>query len=195
MWNQRYSDEQYVYGTEPNDFLVAMSQQLSKGKALCIGEGEGRNAVWLAQRGFKVTAVDSSEIGLHKAEKLARSRGVKIETIHADLADFPIENQQWNTIISIFCHLPSKLREEVHKRCISGLHKQGTILLEAYTPLQLELNTGGPSKLDLMMDVNTLANDFKGLSFFHLQERLREVNEGQYHHGTGAVVQVLAAKS
>jgi len=194
MWNQRYNDDNYAYGTDPNDFLVSMSNQLSKRKALCLGEGEGRNAVWLAQQGFDVTAVDSSEVGLKKAKNLAKLRGVKIKTIHADLSEYQIGNEQWDSIISIFCHLPSELRQDVHSRCIQGLRKTGTVLLEGYTPLQIELNTGGPSKPDLMVDVKALSSDFKRLKFIHLQERLREVNEGQYHTGMGAVVQMLAAK-
>lgn len=102
MWNQRYSDDDYAYGTEPNDFLVSMSKQLSKGKMLCIGEGEGRNAVWLAQQGYEVTAVDSSEIGLHKAEKLAKSRGVNIKTVHADLSDIQVGNQHGIVLFQFF---------------------------------------------------------------------------------------------
>ena len=86
MWNQRYSVEEYAYGTEPNDYLVAMSDQLPKGRVLCLAEGEGRNAVWLAEQGHDVTAVDLSEVGLKKAKKLAKLRGVNIKMVHANLS-------------------------------------------------------------------------------------------------------------
>ncbi len=194
MWNERYNTETYAYGIVPNAFLTAMYDKLPSGKILCIGEGEGRNAVWLAEQGDTVTAVDLSEIGLKKANKLARSRGVAITTVHADLTDFTIENSQWDAIVSIFCHLPPALRKDIHRRCVMGLRPGGAFLLEAYAPLQLEYKTGGPSAVEMMMDVPSLTTELTGLEFIHLQERVREVNEGVFHNGAGAVVQVFAQK-
>lgn len=194
MWDQRYSRETYAYGTEPNDFLVSMFDKLPEGKVLCLGDGEGRNSVWLAEQGLDVTAVDLSEVGLAKANKLAKSRGVNITTVHKDLADFDIGVGQWDAIVSIFCHLPPILRTDVHHRCKLGLRKYGMLLLEAYTPPQLEYKTGGPPTVDMMMDARTLSDELSGLEFLHLQERIREVNEGEFHNGTGVVVQVLAKK-
>jgi 2-polyprenyl-3-methyl-5-hydroxy-6-metoxy-1,4-benzoquinol methylase len=194
MWNQRYDSKAYAYGTAANDFLVSMATRLPTGKILCLAEGEGRNAVWLAEHGNEVTAVDASDIGLKKAHKLAKSRGVTITTVHADLADYDIGTQQWDAIISIFCHLPPDLRRDVHRRCVNGLRDEGMILLEAYTPLQLEYKTGGPPVAEMMMDVQTLSSELIGLEFLHLQECVREIHEGEFHNGTGAVVQLLAKK-
>lgn len=194
MWDQRYNNETYAYGTEPNDFLLAMYNKLPTGKVLCLAEGEGRNAVWLAEKGLEVTAVDSSEVGLQKAKKLAKTRGVKINTVHADLADFKIKPNHWDVIVSIFCHIPSDLRHVVHNQCVKGLRTGGMVLLEAYTPLQLSYKTGGPLSVDLMMNVQLLSTEFSGLKFIHLQEHVRKVHEGEFHKGTGAVVQVLAIK-
>lgn len=195
MWDERYKSDIYAYGTVPNAFLTEMHDTLPSGRILCLGEGEGRNAVWLAEQGHVVTAVDSSEIGLKKAQQLAKSRGVTIATIHADLADYEIEHGQWDAIVSIFCHLPPALRKDVHRNCVDGLRPGGVFLLEAYSPLQLEFKTGGPSTVDMMMDVPSLTTELTGLEFAHLQERVREVNEGAFHTGAGAVVQVLAQKS
>ncbi|MCW8900864.1 MAG: class I SAM-dependent methyltransferase [Gammaproteobacteria bacterium] len=195
MWNQRYSTETYAYGIEPNDFLVSMLDKLPAGKVLCLGDGEGRNSVWLAEQGFDVTAVDLSEVGLAKANKLAKSRGVNITTAHQDLADFDIGVEQWDVIVSIFCHLPPTSRADVHRRCKMGLRQGGMLLLEAYTPLQLEYKTGGPATADMMMNVQSLSDEFIGMEFLHLQERIREVIEGKFHNGTGAVVQMLGKKS
>lgn len=194
MWNQRYNTKAYAYGTAANDFLISMAARLPTGKILCLAEGEGRNAVWLAEQGNEVTAVDASDIGLKKAHKLAKSRGVTITTVHADLADYDIGTQQWDAIISIFCHLPPDLRRDVHRRCVNGLRDEGMILLEAYTPLQLEYKTGGPPVAEMMMDVQTLSSELIGLEFLHLQECIREIHEGEFHNGTGAVVQLLAKK-
>lgn len=195
MWNKRYDGEDYAYGTKANDFLVTMVNRLPTGKILCLAEGEGRNAVWLAEQGNDVTAVDSSDIGLQKADKLAKVRGVKITTFYADLADYDIGTQQWDAIISIFCHLPHELRQDVHRRCVKGLRDNGMFLLEAYTPQQLEYKTGGPPVSEMMMEMQSLSSELNGLEFLHLQECVREIHEGEFHNGTGAVVQALAKKS
>ncbi len=102
MWDKRYSAEEYVYGKEPNDFLRENFTKLKKGKVLCIGDGEGRNSVFLAKQGFEVTALDLSSVGLKKAEQLAKENDVKISTIHADLNDYTFEAEAWDSIVSIF---------------------------------------------------------------------------------------------
>ena len=151
MWDEEYSVDEYVYGESPNDFLLEMTASLKKGNVLCLAEGEGRNAVHLARHGFSATAVDSSTVGLNKAEKLAQKHGVTIETIHADLAEYTIEENSWDSIISISCHLPPDLRRKVHRSVVSGLKEGGIYLLEAYTPKQLEfvshIQRGRPGEL------------------------------------------------
>lgn len=194
MWDERYSSESYAYGKRANDFLVSMIDRLPTGKILCLAEGEGRNAVWLAEQGNEVTAVDASEVGLQKANRLAEARGVEITTVHADLADYDIGKQRWDAIISIFCHLPPGLRRDVHQRCVDGLRDNGMMLLEAYTPLQLEYKTGGPPVAEMMMDAGSVSIELDGLEFLHLQECVRDIHEGEFHNGTGAVVQMLAMK-
>jgi SAM-dependent methyltransferase len=194
MWDQRYGGEEYAYGTEPNEFLVAMASKLMIGRVLCLGEGEGRNAVWLAVQGYEVTAVDASRVGLEKAERLAAERGVTITTVHADLAAYDIEPEIWDGILSVFCHLPPTLRADVHRRCVAGLRSGGVMLLEAYTPRQLGHGTGGPPVAKLMMDEETLRAELAGLKFLHLQECEREIHEGTFHNGLGAVVQMAGRK-
>jgi len=195
MWDERYSAEGYVYGTEPNGFLAAKADRLpAGGRVLCLGEGEGRNAVWLAEQGFEVTAVDASAVGLHKARALAAQRGVRIATVHADLADFVIERGTWDGIVSVFCHLPAALRAAVHRQCVAGLRPGGVLLLEAYTPDQVGRGTGGPPTAELMMDAETLRLELAGLEPLELAETEREIHEGVFHNGIGAVVQVLARK-
>ena len=194
MWDQRYATDEYAYGTEPNDFLHENTSELPSGKILCLAEGEGRNAVWLAQQGYDVTAVDSSKVGLEKAQQLAATHGVSITTHHADLADYEIGSEQWDGIVSIFCHLPAPLRKSVHQRCIEGLKAGGVLLLEAYTPEQLNYKTGGPPSAEMMMDSQQLENELGQLTFLKLEETVREIHEGSHHHGEGAVVQLIAKK-
>ena len=195
MWDERYSVEEYVYGKAPNDFLKQMSGKLKKGKALCLADGEGRNSIYLAGQGFDVTAVDSSKVGLAKANKLSLEFAVTIETVHADLADYEIEEGAWDSIISISCHVPRDLRRRLHRDVVAGLKQGGTFLLEAYTPRQLEFGTGGPSSTDRLMDLASLKKELTGLEFLHGKEVVRDVVEGTYHTGKGAVVQVLARKA
>lgn len=194
MWNERYSQADYVYGKNPNDFLVEVVQQIPKGRVLCLADGEGRNGVYLAQQGCQVTAVDVSSVGLEKARKLAAERSVEVETIVADLAEFSIQPNSWDTIVSIFCHLPPIVRAHVHRQVISGLRSGGVFVLEAYTPRQLEFKTGGPPTAELTMELAILQEELEGLEFKHAIELERDIQEGLFHRGRSSVVQVVAVK-
>lgn len=192
MWDQRYAADSYVYGTEPNDFLRANLERLTAGETLCLAEGEGRNAVFLAAHGHTVSAVDASQVGLKKAQRLASESGVAIETIHADLADYRFDSDRWDTIVSIFCHLPIALRRHVHTHVARALKPGGVFVLEAYTPEQIGRGTGGPPVAELMMDLDSLRTELAALNIVHGVETVREINEGTFHTGTGAVVQLIA---
>lgn len=194
IWDKRYSKAEYLYGKEPNDFLVQAAPQIPPGPVLCLAEGEGRNAVYLAEHGYSVTAVDASVVGLEKAQHLARERGVGITTHVLDLADFEIQPDYWSGIVSIFCHLPPLLRETVHRRCVAGLMPGGVLVLEAYTPQQLKLKTGGPPTASLMMQLDDLLKELQGLEFLHAVEVERHLAEGTQHNGPSAVVQIVAVK-
>ena len=194
MWDERYSTEEYAYGKTPNKFLEENYRVIPKGKVLCLAEGEGRNAAFLARQGYSVTAVDGSQVGLQKAKKLAEEQGVSLELIHADLADFDIGENRWDGIVSIFCPLPSALRKELHKKVVAGLKPHGVYLVEAYTPDQLKHGTGGGKSADSMTTKESLSLELEGLTFRHLLELEKDVVEGIYHTGLGAVVQAIASK-
>lgn len=194
MWNERYRSKEYVYGTEPNDFLKENYKKIPKGKVLCLAEGEGRNAVFLAEQGYDVTAIDSSIVGLEKAEKLAHKRRVKIECIHGDLEHFEIESDYWDGIISIYCHLPVELRKKVNSSIEEGLKKNGVFLIEGYSPNQLKYCTGGPQSEEMMITKKILKSELPNLTFTHLEELEREVIEGKLHTGLSAVVQGIGVK-
>ena len=194
MWDQRYAVDEYVYGKEPNDFLAEVGGGLSPGKVLCLAEGEGRNAVFLAGLGHAVTAVDASAVGLEKARKLATERGVEIAVRVADLADFAIAPQHWDGVVAIFCHLPPDLRRLVHRRIVTGLRPGGRFILEAYTPRQLQFKTGGPPTAELLMTLADLQAELNGLDFEIAEEIERDIHEGHSHFGRGAVVRIVARK-
>lgn len=194
MWNARYSTEEYVYGTTPNDFLLEMSHYIKGANVLCLAEGEGRNAVYLAREGYNVFAVDASVVGLEKAENLADESYVNINIQVADLADYEIAPETWDGIVSVFCHLPPKVRKALHRKVVAGLKPGGVLILEAYHPKQLTFKTGGPPEAALMMSLDELKEEFDGLEFYHDAELDREVSEGRLHTGIGAVVQLVAIK-
>ncbi|MGB1310672.1 MAG: class I SAM-dependent methyltransferase [Leucothrix sp.] len=194
MWNARYSTEEYVYGTTPNDFLFEMSRYIKGPNVLCLAEGEGRNAVFLAREGFQVSAVDASAVGLEKAEILADESYVNINTQVADLANYDIAVDGWDGIVSIFCHLPPPIRRQLHRKVVAGLKPGGALILEAYRPKQLKFKTGGPPESEFMMSLDDLKDELEGLEFYHGAELDREISEGRLHAGVGAVVQLVAIK-
>ncbi|MCP3890680.1 MAG: class I SAM-dependent methyltransferase [Desulfobulbaceae bacterium] len=195
-WDQRYGESEFAYGTTANDFLKASVHRLSPaGDVLCLAEGEGRNSVFLAQQGFNVTAVDSSSVGLKKAETLAAERGASITTCVADLVNYKIAAGRYDAIISIFCHLPQPLRTEVHKKVLNGLKCGGIFVLEGYTPRQLQYKTGGPPVAELLMELDELKAELGSLDLVHATETEREVHEGFLHTGLGSVVQIIGIKN
>ena len=195
IWDQRYATDSYVYGTQANDFLHSVAERLpDNAKVLCLAEGEGRNSVYLAERGHRVLAVDASRVGLGKAQRLADQRQVRIECAIVDLAEYELEAQDWDVIVSIFVHLPPPVRHRLHRQVVAGLRPGGLYILEAYRPEQLRYATGGPPVAELMMNLKDLQQELDGLTWLHAAELDREVNEGQLHHGIGAVVQLLAQK-
>jgi SAM-dependent methyltransferase len=194
MWDERYSTDEYAYGTEPNNFLKDNYKCIPKGRVLSLAEGEGRNAVFLAKQGYTVTAIDSSLTGINKGKKLAKNNGVEVEFIHADLLEYDLGINQWDGVISIFFPLSSLQRKELHKKVANGLNKNGVFLLEAYTPEQLTFATGGGNNIEFMQSKKSLMDDFKQLKFNHLMELERDVVEGIYHTGKGSVVQAIATK-
>ena len=195
FWDQRYSEPDWAYGLEPNDFVREQSAGLPPGDALCLAEGQGRNAVFLASLGHRVIAQDLSQVGLDCACQLATARGVTLKTVCGDLREVIPQAESTDLVVAIWMHLPPELRRAVHLRAIAALRPGGHLLLEAYTPEQLALGSGGPPQMELLMDPEGLREELEGLEFKVFRARQRWIEEGPYHHGTSAVVQVLAQKS
>ncbi len=194
FWDQRFAEEGYAYGDQPNDFVRASAARIPAGPVLCLAEGQGRNAVFLAQQGHAVTAMDQSPVGLARAAALARARGVGITTVVADLADFAIAPGAWSGIVSVFVHLAPALRRDVHRRAVAGLAPGGVFVFEAYGPRQLEFRTGGPEDPERLAPVATLVDELAGLEFDVAHEIERDVIEGRYHTGRASTVQILARR-
>lgn len=195
MWDERFAEPELAYGEEPNDWLREAAAHIPAGPVLCLCEGQGRNAVWLASQGREVTAVDASAVGLARARELAARRGVTIQTVVADLGTWEGRADHWAGIVSIFGHLPPPVRARVHGAVARWLRPGGVFVLEAYRPEQLAHGTGGPKDVAWLYTPDQLAGDLEGLSIERLAAVDREVVEGRYHTGMAAVVQVLARRS
>lgn len=198
LWDDRYAHPNYLYGYRPNDFLKDQARLLKPGsRVLCLGDGEGRNGVHLAQQGHSVVSLDFSRVALDKAEALAAEKGVELETWHVDLADWvdhPDPFQPWDAVVSIFVHLPVGLRRRVAEVATRQSRPGAKLILEAYTPAQLSLGTGGPKDPELLMKRDDVASDWQG---WHLDVRLveRRIFEGMGHQGLSSVVQALGLRS
>jgi SAM-dependent methyltransferase len=194
-WDRRYDAEDYVYGTAPNDFLAEQVDQLPRGPILSMCEGEGRNAVFLAERGHEVTAVDASGVGLAKARRLAEMRNVSLKTVVADLSTLELGRESYAGAVSVFCHLPTEDRSALYPRVLEALRPGGVLILEAYTPRQLAYGTGGPPTEERLVTLAHLREVLGGMEFLVARELEREVYEGRLHSGPAHVVQVVGRKS
>lgn len=194
MWDEKYDAPGYLYGTEPNGLLAEHRDIFPGRRILCLGEGEGRNAVFLAAAGYRVTAIDSSTVGRRKALELAAEQGVELDYRIEDLVQFDPGREQWDGVVSIFCHLPAAARGKLHGRVVESLAPGGVFLLEAFTPDQLGRGTGGPSRSELLFGAADLERELVGLEPMRLVELERDVVEGSGHTGGAAVVQMIGRK-
>lgn len=194
LWEGRFGADEYVFGTEPNAFLRSRVGDLPAGRALCLAEGEGRNAAFLAGSGWEVASVDLTDAGVAKTLRLAAERGVTVDAAQGDLATFDLGEDRWDVIVSIFAHVPPPVRRDLHRRVVGALVPGGVLVLEAYTPDQIGRGTGGPPVAELTMTLDGLRDELAGLEFVHGEELEREVVEGHGHTGVGAVVQVIARR-
>lgn len=198
MWNECYSEPGFAFGTEPNDFLKEQFQHIpAGGRVLCLAEGEGRNAVFLAQQGYQVTAMDLSDVGLNKALKLASERGVSITTQVADLADYQFGEDEWDGIVSIWAHTPTDVRQYIHAQIAPALKPNGVFILEAYTEQQLTMDAvGGPpaSQQERFNSLENLQTELTELEEIIGVEKQRMISEGERHKGLSAVVQFIGCK-
>ncbi|CAG9295181.1 class I SAM-dependent methyltransferase [Celerinatantimonas diazotrophica] len=195
MWDERFSDSIYVYGCEPSQFLVEQMQLLGNQsrRVLTLGEGEGRNGVYLARLGHEVHAVDGSVAGQSKALNLAEAQHVSLDYSVADLADYQFEGQ-YDLMVMIFCHLPLAIRTKVHQQMCEHLAPGGVIIYQAYSPWQLQLGTGGPKKREMLVELSELEQDFSALNFMTCRQLQKKIVEGIYHTGMADVVEMVAQR-
>ncbi|MGE0255681.1 MAG: class I SAM-dependent methyltransferase [Alphaproteobacteria bacterium] len=192
FWDARYVGGDYVFGLEPNRWLAAHEYLLRpRMRAFLPGDGEGRNGVWLAERGLVVTTVDASPVGVDKARRLAASRGVRLDAHVADLRDWKYPAAAYELVVLAFVHVEVGERAGLHAEIAATLRPGGHLLLEGFTPAHLG-RKGGPKTADRMFTAATLADDFSGLDILHLEECEVELPAAERHGGLAAVVRLLA---
>lgn len=195
FWNEKFKSEQYVYGTEPNAFLKAQVDHFNKGnKIACYAEGEGRNAVYLAQCGLEVTAYDYAREGLLKTEQLAKQMCVNVQTKLADLLKDELKTDTYDGAVMIFGHFAKSQQYDVLNKIMNSLKQGGLLLLEVYEDGQLAFDTGGPKNLEFLYNEKELqqwANQFEVLHFDSIET---ERFEGVLHTGRCKVLQLIISK-
>lgn len=195
-WNERYQSSDNLYGYLPNDFLKENIHLFEPGsQVLSLAEGEGRNAIFLAQKKCLVKGVDFSERAKQKAQSIANDHNVGIDYEVADLSDYKIRNSEWDAVISIFCHLGPDARSKVLNNVKNGLKPQGIFLLESYNVGQLKYRTGGPSAPTHLVSLDELVGVFQDFEIIVAQETERSVIEGTGHTGLASVTQFIARKN
>jgi SAM-dependent methyltransferase len=194
MWNERYSNPEFAFGIEPNQFFKEQLDKLQPGNLLLPADGEGRNAVYAAQNSWKVTAFDLSYEAKNKALKLAEIKQVNIDYFVSDMEDIKFPELYFDAIALVYIHFPVEKRETYHKKLLKWLKPGGTIILECFSKDQLRYNSGGPKDESMLLSKEVVAKDFSELEILKLDQEIIFLQEGKYHQGEGSVVRLVARK-
>lgn len=195
FWDDKFGPDRLAYGAAPNAFLAEHVDAFpANGEVLSLGEGEGRNAVYLAEQGLRVTAVDASPRGLEKLGQLAAARGVAVTAIVDDLAAFALGEERWDGIYNIYCHLPPGLRAELYGRIRRALRPGGVFLTEQFAKDQLQFKSGGPKDENLLLSLEEFQEAFPGYEVAYAAAEKTTLDEGPLHQGPASVVRFIARK-
>ena len=191
-WDERYAGGDFQFGEAPNLYLLSQAHRLRRGqRALAVGDGEGRNGVWLAEQGLDATLVDWSAVGLGKARGLAQRRGAPVTTITADLAQWDWPAARFDLIAWIFVHLPPADRAMACAGALKALAPGGVLVLECFTPAQEGRRSGGPKEPSLLWSRALVEQHFAGLEVLELLEGSVRLDEGPRHQGLAEVVRAV----
>lgn len=199
-WDDRYREEEYTFGENPNNYLKDQLEKLEPGTILFPAEGEGRNAVYAAKLGWTVSAFDISIEGKRKTLQLAEKNEVTIDYQVGKLPKLDYHPEQFDAIALIYAHFPAEIRSTYHKLLNKYLRKGGVILLEAFSKKHLDYvskneKVGGPRDLPNLFSMEEIRSDFENYEIIELSEEEIELSEGLYHNGTGSVIRFVGRKS
>ncbi|MDX9845525.1 MAG: class I SAM-dependent methyltransferase [Tenuifilaceae bacterium] len=192
-WDNRYSNSAFIYGLEPNEYFQQELSRLKPGKLLLPGEGEGRNALWAAKKGWEVTAIDSSSTAQQKALTLFSQNDVTVHYLTSDIMHFKT-NSQFDAIGLIYVHLPQSIQQQAANRIVGMLKPKGTLIVEMFHPDQIPLSSGGPKSIDMFSSIEELNQYYKELNIEHIARHEVELNEGLLHKGQAVVIRMIAVK-
>ncbi len=193
-WDERYSADEYVYGKEPNEFFKHVIDQTHSGRLLIPGEGEGRNAVYAAQRGWNVDASDISKNAMNKALKLAREKDVQISFQVENFLFFQPKTDYYNLTALIFFHIPRQQRRILSVKLWDSLRPGGKLVMEVFSKEQLKYNSGGPQDANLLYSEQDILTDFPCFKPEYLETLERNIKEGIFHNGKASVVRFIGTK-
>jgi SAM-dependent methyltransferase len=194
FWDKRYSEPSLAYGKEPNVYFKQKIDLLQAGKLLLPGEGEGRNALYAAINGWKVTAIDSSFKAKEKALALANKKKIKIEYIVSQIEEYDFHKEKFDAAALIFVHFPPEKRKKIHEAIINSLKPGGLLIIEAFSKKQIVRNSGGPRSIEMLYDLDDLLIDFKEMNIEESYETQIDLHEGKYHRGIADVIRIFAKK-
>jgi len=194
MWNKRYADAEYVYGTSPNEFFKRELAKLAAGKILLPAEGEGRNAVYAAGKGWDVSAFDQSAEGRRKAMQLAARHNTAIDYQILDLEAPDYPDDHFDALALIFVHSPADKRQRIHRDLLRFLKPGGVLMLTGFSKEQLQHDSGGPKDGAMLLSLNELEEDFSHLHLISMEQLELEITEGEFHLGKASVIQLVAVK-
>ena len=195
-WNERYAEPDYLFGEEPNEFVRAAVHYFAAGQSvLCVADGEGRNSVWLAERGLDVTAFDFAPNAVEKARQLARQRNVHVDLQEGDLHTWNFVPGWFDALVVIFIQfLAPEERANAFARMQSAVKPGGLFLLEGYRPEQLQYRTGGPGAVENLYTRKWVQSTFQGWEILELHEYDAVLREGTRHTGMSALIDLVARK-
>ena len=201
FWDSAFSGPGYKYGTAPNAFLAAEAWRLAPASRVLVpGDGEGRNGVWLAEQGHRVTTVDNSAVGVAKSRALAEARGTTLTALERDLEQWTPARESFDAVVSIYLHLPPALRVRVHRALAAAVAPGGWLLLEGFHPTQLGRTSGGPKDPTMLFTLEMLRGDFGDASVGPFREEVAwegetVLDEGPGHQGAAKVTRLLLQRS
>lgn len=198
-WNERYRAESFAYGEEPNNFLKQQLEKPDSGSILFPAEGEGRNAVYAALLGWKVSAFDISPEGKKKALKLAEKNNTSIDYQIGELTTLNYKPEQFDAIALIFAHFPADIKSNYHKTLTTFLRKGGLVIFEAFSKKHLDYlakneSVGGPKDIGSLFSIEEIKSDFSDFEIIELSETEVELHEGIFHNGLGSVIRFVGRK-
>jgi len=195
FWNRKFSNETFLYGKNANVFIKSYCANFLKNqKVLCVGEGEGRNAMYLAKIGFEVCALDASDVGLNKLKTWAKKEEMHVSTICTDILSWNTE-EKYGTILASFFHIEDKDKTAVFTNLEECLETKGFLVLEVFSKNQINYSSGGPKDISLLYDVNSFKTIFKHSTIYKLEEVLTHLDEGNGHQGKASVIRLILQKN